>query len=50
MVVGANIEYGVVLAVVPFDEHVLALDKREEVVAALLLLAPFLHLCQQPAA
>ena len=50
MVVGTNIEDGVVFAVVPFYQRVVALFEREEVVATLFLLATFLHLSQQPRA
>jgi hypothetical protein len=48
MVVGAYVEDGVVLAVVPSDKHVVLADEREEVVAALLRQPALLHLGQQP--
>ena len=50
VVVGADIEYGMVASVVPAYEFVVLLYEREEVVAAPLLLVPALYLCEQPAA
>ena len=50
MVIGTDVENGVVLAVVPSDELVVRLCEREEVVAALSHLLPLLHLCKEPAA
>ena len=48
VVVGADIKDGVVFAVVPADEHVVFLDKREKIVAALSHVSALLHLCQEP--
>ena len=48
MVVGTDIKDGVVLTVVPANELVVLLDKREEAVAALAHLTAFLHLSQKP--
>ena len=45
---GTYIEDGMVLTVVPTNQHVVLLDKREEVVAAGSYLTTFLHLCQEP--
>ena len=50
VVVGADVEDGVVLAVVPAYESVVFLDKGEKVVARLSHLAALLHLCQEPRA
>ena len=48
MVVGTDIKDGVVLTVVPANELVVLLDKREEAVVALAHLTAFLHLSQKP--
>ena len=48
MVVGTNIEDGMVFTVVPSDEFVVFLDEREETVARLGHLSAFFHLRQQP--
>ncbi len=50
VVVGADVEDGVVLTVVPAYEPVVFLDEGEEVVARLSHLAALLHLCQEPRA
>ena len=50
VVVGTHIEDGVILAVVPTDELVVALGEREEIVATALVLFALLYLCQQPRA
>ena len=52
MVVGTNIEYGVVLTVVPLYKFVVLAYKRKESVATLARLqsATLLNLCQKPAA
>ena len=46
VVVGADVEDGMLLAVVPTDEFIVLLDEREEVVAAVTVLLALLHLCQ----
>ena len=48
MVIGTDIEDGMVVAVVPADELIVFLDEREEVVGTILVLAAFLYLGQQP--
>ena len=49
MVVGADVENGVVLTVVPANQLIVLLGEREEVVAASVAqLTAFLHLSQQP--
>ena len=48
VVVGADIVDGVVFAVVPADDLIFLLDEREETVAAVLMTAALLHLCQEP--
>ena len=48
VVVGTHIEDGMIFAVIPTDELVVFLDKREEAVAAILVLAALLHLSQKP--
>ena len=52
MVVGANVEYGMVFAVVPFYQFVVLAYEREEAVLSgtCLLLASLFNLCEQPAA
>ena len=50
MVIGTHIEDRMVFAVVSTDELVILLDKREETVIAILVLAALLHLGQQPRA
>ena len=48
MVVGADIEDGMILAVVPADEFIVLLDEREEARASVIKLLAFLHLSQEP--
>ena len=48
VVIGTDIEDGVVLAVVPSDQFVVFLGKREEAVVTVLMLTTLLHLGQQP--
>ena len=48
MVVGTDVEDGMVLAVVPANKLVILLDEREESVLLLLVLLTALHLRQQP--
>ena len=48
MIIGTHIEDGVILTVVPADDLIIFLDKREETVAAVLSLLALLHLSQEP--
>ena len=50
MVIGTDVEDGMVLTIVPTDELIVFLDKREEVVLLLLVLHTTTHLRQQPRA
>ena len=52
MVVGANVEDGMILAIVPFYQLVVLAYEREEAAATgtSLLLVALLNLCQQPTA
>ena len=48
VVVGTNVEDGMVLTVIPAHEHVILLDKGEEAAAVGCHLAPLAHLRQEP--
>ena len=48
MVIGTDIKNGMILAVVPADEFVILLDKREETVLMFTSLFTTTHLCQKP--
>ena len=48
MIVGTHVEYRVVLTVVPTDDLVILLDKREKIVCPVLQLRPLLHLGKEP--
>ena len=48
VVVGTDVEDGMVVAIVPADQLVVLLDEREEVIGSVLVLATLLHLGQQP--
>ena len=48
MIIGTHIKDGVILTIVPADDLIIFLDKREEAVAAVLSLLALLHLSQEP--
>ena len=50
MVIGTDIEDGMVLTVIPSYQRVVFLYEGEEAVASLAHLTTLLHLCQEPAA
>ena len=48
VVIGTDIEDGVILAIVPTDEFVIFLYEREETVSPVLVLSALLHLGEEP--
>ena len=48
VVVGTDVEDGMVFAVVPADDLIIFLDEGEEAVVAVLVTLALLHLCQEP--